>query len=44
MYAQLQTQHLNKNVYKEQQQQQQAYDYSRAYSSYSAARMSFQFC
>ena len=38
------TQHLNKNVYEEQQQQQQAYDYSGAYPSYSAARTYFQFC
>ena len=41
MYTQPQLQQLDKNVY---EQQQQAYDYSRAYPSYSAPRTSFQFC
>lgn len=41
MYTQPQVQSVNKNVYEE---QQQAYDYSRAYPSYSAPRTSFQFC
>ena len=41
MYTQPQVQSVNKNVYEE---QQQPYDYSRAYPSYSAPRTSFQFC
>ena len=43
MYVKPQTQHLNKNVHEE-QQQQHAYDYSREYPSYFTARTSFQFC
>ena len=43
LYESMYTQPLNKNVYEE-QQQQQPYDYSRAYPTYSTPRTSFQFC
>ena len=41
MYTQPHLQQVNKNVYEE---QQQAYDFSRTYPSYSVQRTSFQFC